>query len=154
MTMKPVWALVALASIAGCGKKADMVMYGNWEGDFRASQGSEDLKGYVQFYLNDHKFKMRLGTRSQAFDAGGTWVLKGDQALLTFKEFSFEGLTKNLAEERKIRYLPPDDIRTAYGRTLVLNLAPDHKQLTGLPMTIAGIEGTHSFHKLATSSYK
>jgi len=148
-------ALLSLLLISGCGNKKEMPLYGNWEGRFQAGQESdEDMKGYLQLYATNHKFKMRLGNKSQNYDTLGDWTIKGNQILLNIQDMTFGGLTQKEAEGRKMSYVAPTDVRSAYGHTLILNLATDGKTLNGLPMALGAREGTHIFHKTEHSSYK
>lgn len=139
---------------AGCGNKTEMPLYGNWEGRFQqAQQSDEDMKGYLQLYATNHKFKMRLGNKTQNYDTLGDWKIQGRQVLLNIQDISFGGLTSHEAEERKLAFVQPNDVRAAYGHTLILNVSADNKTLSGLPMTLGTREGTHVFHKTVQSTY-
>ncbi len=141
--------------IVGCGNKKEMPLYGNWEGRFQqAAESDEDMKGYLQLYATNHKFKMRLGNKVQNYDTDGDWQIKGNQVLLNIRDMTFGGLSQKDAEDRHLSYVSPPGVRAAYGHTLILNLSSDNKILNGLPMTLGTREGTHVFHKAEHSSYK
>ena len=74
--------------------------------------------------------------------------------LLDVADVTFQGMTRQEAEDRKIAYIDPVGVREAYGKITVLNLSSDKKVLIGLPMTIAGIQGNHRFDKAQHSTYR
>ncbi len=153
MSRMAVVFLVGTVLVAGCSNRVELPLYGKWEGAYDAARPGVDLKGYLQLYATNHKFKMRIGNYGQTLDTLGNWNLRGRQVLLKFTEINFEGVSKDQAEARKLVYLPPSDVRTAYGHELVLNLSSDSKTLTGLPMGLGGLTGHHVFQKAITSSY-
>ena len=140
-------ALVALAVCAlGCGNRTEMPLYGNWEGRFEPDRATDlDMKGYLQLYATNHKFKMHVGGRNQTFDPTGVWRLQGRQIVLDIQDMQISGLTAQEAEERKALYIDPKVVRGAFGKSLVLNLSADQTQLRGITLTIGSTQGHFSF---------
>lgn len=152
--MRPKSALLLGALVlAGCGNKAEMPLYGKWEGRFQTQDAGTDLQGFIQLYATDHRYDLRLGNRNQNYDVTGSWQIKGHRIVCSVRNIAFDGFTKQQAEEHRVPYLSPDDARAAYGHTLVLDLSPDGRSLTGLEITLGGAVGRHVFQKVARSSY-
>ncbi|MBI1757406.1 MAG: hypothetical protein HY248_05220 [Fimbriimonas ginsengisoli] len=130
-----------------------MPLYGNWTGRFEAGGGPAEMSGFLQLYATNGKFKMHLANRAQSLDPVGTWELKGRRVILQFAELRITVPTEVESKRHVYKLVPGDDLRAAYGNSLILELSSDGRKLTGLPIQLAGKSGRHVFEKTAQSSY-
>ena len=73
--------------------------------------------------------------------------MKGEQ--VTFKPTKLEIKTEGGAEDfdPNLKYLLEEELNKSYAKPLTLRLSKDGKRFTGLTITVAGLEGIHSFAK-------
>jgi hypothetical protein len=131
-----------------------MPLFGMWEAKFEPQDPtSPEIRGYLQLYVTDHKFKMHVGTKTQSFDPSGTWKMGPKQVTLTMDTVEVSGYTEDEAKIRHQPYFLPDEVRAGLGKELTLNLASDMKQMKGLEIALGKTVGRFQFKKQAQSSY-
>jgi len=143
---------------SSCSNK-DMLPYlGKWPGGFVVSevrrgpntsvdQKRSSLKGFVQIYATNHKFKLHLEGEQETIDVDGDWTRKAKRMDLRVQHVVIDDQGGAALRDPNRKFILPDDIRAAYSRPLILDLSADGKNLNGLPMSIGDLTGRHLFAK-------
>jgi len=148
----------AIIAEASCSNKDIMPFLGKWSGGFnvqRVTVGADtpkdrersSLHGFVQIYATNRKFKLHLEGEQEALDLTGTWTFKKNRMTLTTTDFAVDDQGGADMRNPNMKFIPADELRVGYTRPMVLDLSPDKKHLSGLPITIGGLVGKHDFAK-------
>jgi hypothetical protein len=134
-----------------------MPFLGKWSGTFTVSeiQGGgadkdmkrESLRGFVQVYATNRKYKMEMNGEQETIDVNGTWTIHGNRITLTPIEVIIDDQGGIDQRDPNKKFIPSDEVRAAYGRPLILEQTPDKKALNGLKMVIGKLIGTHRYIK-------
>ena len=153
--MRRSWMLIPVLALAGCGTKEGMAYFGRWSGRFavESAEGSSEgdrlrsgMKGYLQIYATERRFKMHLEGEQQNVDVSGHWEIKKRRLTLRSNDIQIEDPGEELSDPTRKR-LPPRALRDAYARPLVFDLSPDGRALTGLTTSVGTLVGRHLFTK-------
>lgn len=143
---------------SSCSNK-DMLPYlGKWPGGFvvgevrrgpntAIDQKRSSLKGFVQIYATNRKFKIHLEGEQETIDVDGDWTRKARRMDLHVQHVVIDDQGGAALRDPNRKFILPDDIRAAYSRPLILDLSADGKSLNGLPMSIGDLTGRHLFAK-------
>lgn len=150
------WLAVALAVVAsaGCGNSRVGELAGIWHGEFKPSAESElkmrkewGYRGYLQLYVTNMKFKMRLESLAQIVDVTGTWKVDQSRVTLSVANVAFDDLGGQVRRRPGITPIPPEAVREAFSQQLVLDYESEGQTLAGLDMTLGPILGKTFFKK-------
>lgn len=137
----------------------DLVPFlGKWTGGFnvqRVTKGADSatdrerssLHGFVQIYATNRKFKIHLDGEQESLDITGEWTFKKNRMTLTTTDFVLDDQGGEDMRNPNMKFIPAEELRLGYSRPLVLDLSPDKKKLSGLPITIGNLVGKHEFIK-------
>jgi len=143
---------------ASSSNKTLVPYLGKWTGAFnvqRVTKGADSttdrerssLHGFVQIYATNRKFKIHLDGEQESLDVAGVWTLKKNRMTLTVTDFVLDDQGGEDMRNPNMKFIPAEELRIGYSRPLVLDLSPDKKKLTGLPITIGNLVGKHEFVK-------
>ena len=149
---------LGVLKISGGGDKKAVPFLGQWPGQFtvdkvnRGPDGPDDRKhhtlhGYLSVRLNKNMYMLHLEGEQQQIDIKGTWSYSGDQLTLSPNEIKPATERNPNGLNPNFKYVPDEDLYTAYQKKITLNLSKDGSTLRGLRTTIAFLEGTHTFKK-------
>jgi hypothetical protein len=147
-----------LTSRAACSNQELIRFFGKWSGGFRVEtirNGPDTpeerkrygLEGFVMVYATKHSFKMHLEGEQEVLDLAGFWTVKGQRLTLKVTEVKIDDQGGADLRDPNRKFIPPADIQAAYARPIVLDLSPDKKRYTGLPISIGPLIGRHLFVK-------
>ncbi|MBI1332446.1 MAG: hypothetical protein JST12_18715 [Armatimonadetes bacterium] len=160
--MKQTSAILPLAFIllaaAGCGDKKMMPFLGQWNGDFvvsKVNRGPDadidrkhhSLHGYVSLRLDKKSYLLHLEGEQQQVDVKGNWAYHGNQAVLSPSDVKVNNDNGAGQYNPNRKYVPDEDLYSAYNKKLILTLSQDGKTLQSPSMSIAFLEGEHIFTK-------
>jgi hypothetical protein len=148
--MKRTGPFLLLLLLAGCANREKVLAMGHWTGGFYADK-AEVLRGYLQLYGTGDKFKMRLANKDQGMNFDGTWTLSKKRITLKIGSIDFENPTQETQKSLGLRLIDPEAVRSAYAKSIVLDLSEDGRALTGLTMSIGKQQGSHMFTKGAVT---
>lgn len=151
---------MATLLLCGCTSDPSVVkLTGNWEQEFvsKGPQPHGPLKGYLQLYLTEEKFKLHLATTEQTFELLGKWKRKGRRITLvprvvdplSFTDFQ----PANEDSPRKPNLMDKDVLTRTYGRGLVLDLDEKEHTLTSLLLDLGPMQGRHVFRQADRAGY-
>lgn len=120
---------------------------GKWTGAFVVDPPNkrENLDGFLQMYATEMMFKMHLEGEQQEIDVDGNWAIEGKQIILKPTHVDIQDYGGQDVRNPNLAYIPNDDVRAAYERTLVFNPSADKKKLDGLLISIGPLRGAHQF---------
>ncbi len=146
--------LLSLVALTGCGDRSAMPYLGKWSGGFtveRAGPGTvggarrNDLKGFLQLYRTDARYELHLDGEQFGLVAGGTWTQKTGRVALSPTSVKVDDGGGEEKRNPNRAWIPADALSAAYSRPMSLRLSKDGKTLTGLPLDVGPLVGTHSF---------
>ena len=142
--------LLFLITLTGCANRDKVIAMGHWTGGFYSDK-AEVLRGYLQLYGTGDKFKMRLANKDQGMNFDGTWTLTKKRITLKISSIDFENPTQETQKSLGLMLIEPESVRSAYAKSIVLDLAEDGRALKGLTMSIGRLQGSHLFTKGAVT---
>ncbi|CAN5670755.1 hypothetical protein BH11ARM2_BH11ARM2_00910 [soil metagenome] len=151
--LAPLFLLV----LAGCGGHKELLPYfGKWNGAFEVETAPgaspkdlsrETLRGYLMLYGSNRRFLLHLEGEQQTVDLDGAWTLTGKQVEARAKKIEIDDEGGEAHRDPNKKWIPSDDLQTAMGRPIILNLSADAKRLTGPATTIGALQGAYRFHR-------
>jgi hypothetical protein len=139
----------------GCADTGIVPFAGYWQGKFEGIPAEPEFnmrpewayKGFLQIYGTRHRYKMHMESNAQIVDIAGTWTHKGNRLFLKANDIQFDDRGGAIVRPRGVVPIPPEDVRKAYGKEMVLVLDPQKNRLESLDMTLGPLIGRHVFTK-------
>jgi hypothetical protein len=157
--MRCLWFLIAALALAGCNGNDNPAARaaGTYPGEFRIESvdgksdakmiADETMKGSLELYLTQNKFKLDLASKYQGFTVEGKWTAEKSRVTLTTDKYAFQNPSEEDQKAFQLKIIQPDEIRTAFGHPLVLETSPDRRKLTGLKTSLGKLLGRLEFER-------
>jgi hypothetical protein len=151
--------LLFLLLLTGCKGNSQPVTRaaGSYPGQFHIESvdGKEDpalikaneIKGNLELYLTQNKFKLDMASFHQDFSIEGKWTADKTRVTLTSDKFDFKNPSEEDQKALKLKILQPDQIRAVFGHPVVLETSADRRRLTGLKTTLGNLLGRFEFER-------
>lgn len=146
-------ALVAGFALSGC-KGPSISFLGNWTGDFVLTQNRSGftnqqmrIRGYLQIYNFDKKFKMQVANPIQTVTVTGNWELNKNQILLHVSGADVDQPAKDTMEAMGYAYINDQALKKGFEQNMIFNINPAHTKLHGLLMTVGPLVGNFELNK-------
>ncbi len=146
-------AVAATALLIGC-QNPSITYLGNWTGNFVITQNKSgftdkqmNLRGYLQIYNYDQKFKMEVANPVQKVKLTGNWELNKQQILLHFASVKIEQPTKDLMKAMNHPYLEDRALKAGFEQNIIFDVNKSHTKLHGLLMSIGPLTGHFELQK-------
>ena len=143
--------LIALLIIAGCSTDpAKVALSGNWDEKFVATAPVKhgEIKGYLQLYQTEDRFKISLSDKVQSMEITGKWELKDNRVTLTPTNgtgISYTGFQNADEPTKDPTLMTTDRVTQVLGKQILLTLSADKATLTSMPLDLGPVKGSFTF---------
>ena len=145
--MKALALFLVILAAAGCRTNtAEPRAAGYWPGAF-VVDGAPALKGYLQLYVTDMKFKLFIETAHQNVMVQGPWTVKGGRVRIQPSDYHFEMPSEEDQKAMRERVIPADAFRSALAHGVVLDESADRRHLIGLRISLQNAIGRFEFER-------
>lgn len=130
---------------------------GAWPGEFKIdsvdgktddrSKIAEQVKGTLSLLVNGLKYRLEMMSPKQKFTVNGTWKAEGTRVTLMNGECTFDNPSEEDQKTFNLRIISPDEIRSVFGRMVILEESSDRRRLTGLKASLGHLVGRLEFER-------
>lgn len=150
-----IWGLGIALWLGAIGCKGPSIIYlGNWTGDFILTQNKSGftnkqmrIRGYLQIYNFNKKFKMQVANPIQTVNVTGNWELNKNQILLHVANTDVDQPAKDTMEAMGYAFIDDKELKKGFEQNMIFDINSAHNQLHGLLMTVGPLVGHFELNK-------